>query len=288
MTGLVRDVVGGGHRRERPARGGAPRPWSSVPTASTRASGRWAGLAMPAAHRRSLRTGGPLARRRTRVAADIRVTFCDGHEWYEAPVGPDDAAALRPDAPLQRHRITRAHLCGGRGGRHPRDPRRRACRWTARRGTVPAACASGVRRASSSSSATPRGTTIRRRARDSRSGCSSPSGLALRVDGVLAGRLSSIAGGPALPRRDHARLVRDRHRLTRMALLMASDAVAQPAGDRSRSRRSASARQTARHQLRVSDVRRTVRERLALACRDLTAAPSGRGMKRGTPRNASR
>jgi menaquinone-9 beta-reductase len=178
---------------------------------------RWAGLAMAAP------TGGRYGlaghwRLDVRDRSVIRVTFCAGHEWYEAPVGPDTlliSVLTRPSrAPINARTydaaaraavpsIRDAELVAGPLG---------AAQFRQRAGPVARGRVFLVGDAAGyDDPTTGEGLAI---------GMLLAEGLALHLDGVLTGRLSKIEAARRYGR-DHARLTRDRHRLTRLALVMA-------------------------------------------------------------------
>jgi flavin-dependent dehydrogenase len=177
----------------------------------------WAGLATPTPARDRYGLAGHW-RLDTRDRTDIRVTFCDGHEWYEAPVGPDA--------------LLLSVLTGGSG------PRLNARTYeAAARAAIPA-----IRDAQLT--AGPLGAAqFKQRPRvvaegnvflvGDAAGYDDPTtGEGLAIGMLLAERLAlrihqarsgQIARAEAVDRyrADHTRLVRDRRRLTELALLMA-------------------------------------------------------------------
>ncbi|MGA7986984.1 MAG: NAD(P)/FAD-dependent oxidoreductase [Candidatus Dormiibacterota bacterium] len=177
----------------------------------------WAGLTTPAA------TGGRYGlaghwRIDARDRTGIRVTFCAGHEWYEAPVGPDtllvSVLTRRASTPI----TARTYAAAARAAIPSiRDAELVAGPLGAAQFRQRARAVSGGRvflvgdAAGYDDPTTGEGLAI---------GMLLAERLALHVDGLLTGRLSSSDAARRYAR-DHARLVRDRHRLTRLALLMA-------------------------------------------------------------------
>jgi menaquinone-9 beta-reductase len=149
---------------------------------------------------------------------DIRVTFCDGHEWYEAPVGPSELlvsvltgssgpritprtyeVAARAAIPALRD----ADLVAGPLGAAQFRQRARA---VAEANVFLVGDAAGY-----DDPTTGEGLAI---------GMLLAERLALRIHQARSGRISASDAVDRY-RADHARLVRDRHRLTRLALVMA-------------------------------------------------------------------
>ena len=166
-------------------------------------------------------TGSPVTgastRRRARTA--ITVTLAGGHEWYEAPVGPDLLLVSDPDAPLATA-DDGSDLRGAQRSEGPVDPRCRV-RWCRHRSARRISTSGSARSPTATcfSSVTRPSTTIPPPAMASRSGCSSPSAWP-----SMPATFSS--GSPSADRRrslraDHPELVRDRRRLTQLALFLA-------------------------------------------------------------------
>jgi menaquinone-9 beta-reductase len=178
---------------------------------------RWAGLAMPVGAGGRYGLAGHW-RLDVRDRTGIRVTFCRGHEWYEAPVGPDTllvsvlaggsgapfnartyAAAARAAVPSTRD----AELVAGPLG---------AAQFRQRARTVSDGHVFLVGDAAGyDDPTTGEGLAI---------GMLLAERLALHLDGVLSGRLPHREAARRYGR-DHVRLIRERHRVTRLALLMA-------------------------------------------------------------------
>ena len=178
---------------------------------------RWAGLDTPAAIGGRYGLAGHW-RLDVRERNGIRVTFCDGHEWYEAPVGPESllvsvltrrstapinartyAAAARTAVPSVRD----AELVAGPLGAAQFRQRARA---VSDGHVFLVGDAAGY-----DDPTTGEGLAI---------GMLLAERLAIHVEGVVSGRLSNAEAARRYGK-DHTRLVRDRHRLTRLALLMA-------------------------------------------------------------------
>ncbi|HEY6469200.1 MAG TPA: NAD(P)/FAD-dependent oxidoreductase [Candidatus Dormibacteraeota bacterium] len=215
VTGLARDdagAVNGVHTAS-----GAVRAGIVIGADGLHSSVRsWAGLATPAATSSRYGLAGHW-RVDTRGRTDIRVTFCDGHEWYEAPVGPDELlvsvltgrsgphintrtyeAATRAAVPA----VNDAPLVAGPLGAAQFEQRTRVAEGN----VFLVGDAAGY-----DDPTTGEGLAI---------GMLLAERLALRIHHVRSGRTSAKDAVDRY-RADHARLVRDRHRLTRLALIMA-------------------------------------------------------------------
>lgn len=177
----------------------------------------WAGLATPAAPRSRYGLAGHW-RLDTRGRTDIRVTFCDGHEWYEAPVGPDTllvsvltghsgpritARTYEAAARAARPAVHDAELVAGPLGAAQFEQRARA---VAKGKLFLVGDAAGY-----DDPTTGEGLAI---------GMLLAERLALRIHQARSGQISATDAVDRY-RADHARLIRDRHRLTRLALVMA-------------------------------------------------------------------
>lgn len=164
----------------------------------------------------------------------IAVSFCRGHEWYEAPVAPDlllvSILTRRSRAPVTTRTyadaaraaipaLREAELVAGPLG--AAQFHQRARRVAAGRVFL-VGDAAGY-----DDPTTGEGLAI---------GMLLAERLALHIDGLLAGQTGRRIATEAY-RADHARLVRDRHRLTELALLIARSpwlsrrAIAHAAGD---------------------------------------------------------
>ena len=216
VTGLVRDgsgAVTGATTRSDVVRAavviGADGLHSSVRS--------WAGLATRAAPRGRHGLAGHW-RLDTRDRSDIRVTFCDGHEWYEAPVGPDtlllsvltggsgpriSARTYEADTRAAIPAVGHAELVAGPLGAAQFEQRARV---VAHGNVFLVGDAAGY-----DDPTTGEGLAI---------GMLMAERLALRIHQARSGQISNA---DAVERygADHARLVRDRHRLTQLALVMA-------------------------------------------------------------------
>jgi menaquinone-9 beta-reductase len=178
---------------------------------------RWAGLAIPAPAGGRYGLAGHW-RLDTSDRTGIRITFCAGHEWYEAPVGPDtllvSVLTRQTTAPVS----ARTYADAARTA----VPAIRDADLVAR----PLGAAQFRQRARAASDGrvflvgdaagyddptTGDGLAI---------GMLLAERMALHLDGVLSGRISNTEAARRYGK-DRVRLVRERHRLTQLALVMA-------------------------------------------------------------------
>jgi 2-polyprenyl-6-methoxyphenol hydroxylase-like FAD-dependent oxidoreductase len=177
----------------------------------------WGGLATPEAPRGRYGLAGHW-RLDTHGRDDVRVTFCNGHEWYEAPVGPDllllsvlsgpsgpriNARIYETAARAAMPEIRDAELVAGPLGAAQFEQRARA---VAEGNLFLVGDAAGY-----DDPTTGEGIAV---------GMLLGERLALRIHQARAGQISDAVAVWRY-RVDHARLVRDRQRLTRLALVMA-------------------------------------------------------------------
>lgn len=216
---------------------------------------------------------------------DIRVTFCAGHEWYEAPVGPNLlllSVLVGPSGPRINARtyemaaraaiasVRDTELVAGPLGAAQFEQRTRA---VAVGGLFLVGDAAGY-----DDPTTGDGLAI---------GMLLAERLALRLHQAHSGEISEAEAGRRY-RADHARLVRDRRRLTRLALVMARRpwlsrrAIAHAAADPR-----ALGKLLGINCGYQTFAALTPRDWLSLAGIGWLRLP-GRGTNRGTPRNAAR
>jgi flavin-dependent dehydrogenase len=232
VTDLVRD--GAGDVTGVTARGEAVRAAVVIGADGLHSGVRsWAGLAARPARRGRYGLAGHW-RLATRGRMHVRVTFCDGHEWYEAPVGSEEllvSVLISPSGPRISARTyesaARAAIPALRDAELVAGPLG-AAQFAQRAHAVAEGSVYLVGDAAGyDDPTTGEGLAI---------GMLLAERLALRIHQAQSGRMSNAAAVQRY-RADHARLVRDRHRLTRLALLMASAprlsrrAIARAAGD---------------------------------------------------------
>jgi menaquinone-9 beta-reductase len=215
-TGLVRDRSGAVNGVS--TRGDVVRAAVVVGADGLHSSVRsWGGLATPVGARGRYGLAGHW-RFDTQGRDDIKVTFCAGHEWYEAPVGPDLlllSVLTGPSGPrinartyetAARHAVSAvrgAELLAGPLGAAQFEQRARA---VADGGLFLVGDAAGY-----DDPTTGDGIAL---------GMLLAERLAVRIHQTCSGEISGAAAVRRY-RADHARLVRDRQRLTRLALVMA-------------------------------------------------------------------